>query len=155
VRDATGAPQSVALFGGTSELGIDIVEQLVANRTRTVVLVGRDTEGAEVHAARLRELGAEVEVVGFEATDIGSHAALADVRALGSAKDRARLIREHLLPPAGYMREVYARGSRAPLPWLYARRLAFGARAWWRSRRAGPPPAHRDNAGKPPRPPLP
>ncbi|HKP20505.1 MAG TPA: SDR family NAD(P)-dependent oxidoreductase [Thermoleophilaceae bacterium] len=78
MRDATGAPQSVVLFGGTSELGLDIVERLVANRTRSVVLVARDTEGAESHAARLRETGAAVEVVGFEATDIDAHAAVAD-----------------------------------------------------------------------------
>ena len=78
MRDATGAPQSVVLFGGTSELGLDIVKQLIAARTRKVVLAARDTGSAEAHAAHLRKLGADVDVVEFEATDLGAHATLAD-----------------------------------------------------------------------------
>ena len=62
-------------------------------------------------------------------------AALHDLRSLSSWRDRARLIREHLLPPAAYMRRVYAPGSRAPLAWLYVRRLSAGARTWLRSGR--------------------
>jgi hypothetical protein len=49
--------------------------------------------------------------------------AIANLRALGGTRQRLRLMRELVLPPAGYMREVYARGSRAPLPLLYLRRL--------------------------------
>lgn len=62
-------------------------------------------------------------------------AALSDLRALSSWGDRARLAREHLLPPAAYMREVYAPGSHAPLPWLYVRRVLVGARRWMRRRK--------------------
>ena len=46
MRDALGSVQSVALFGGTSEIGLDIVRALAADRARTVVLVARDTDGA-------------------------------------------------------------------------------------------------------------
>lgn len=66
-------------------------------------------------------------------------AALRDLRALSSWRDRARLVREHLLPPVTYMRGVFAPGSRAPLAWLYVRRLAAGARKW---RRSGPTLRH-------------
>jgi intracellular sulfur oxidation DsrE/DsrF family protein len=53
-----------------------------------------------------------------------------DLRALRSWRERRRLAREHLLPPADYMRTVFAPGSRAPLAWLYTRRLLSGARKW-------------------------
>ena len=43
MRDALGSVQSVALFGGTSEIGLDIVRALAADRARTVVLAARDT----------------------------------------------------------------------------------------------------------------
>jgi len=41
-----------------------------------------------------------------------------------------RLATQHVLPPAAYMREIYAPSSTAPLPWLYARRAWGGARRW-------------------------
>jgi hypothetical protein len=53
----------------------------------------------------------------------GVRAALSDVRAMNSWRDRARVAAEHLLPPAEYMRATYAPGSRAPLAWLYVRRV--------------------------------
>ncbi len=49
--------------------------------------------------------------------------AIANLRALGGGRERLRLARELLLPSPRYMRHVYARGSRAPLPLLYLRRL--------------------------------
>jgi hypothetical protein len=58
--------------------------------------------------------------------------ALTDLTATSSLRDRFRIAREHLLPPPSYMREVYAPGSRAPLPWLYARRVLKGVRKWRR-----------------------
>jgi hypothetical protein len=56
-----------------------------------------------------------------------------DLRAVGSWRRRWRLVGQHLFPPARYMREVYAPGSRAPLAALYARRAWRGARRWLRS----------------------
>jgi hypothetical protein len=55
---------------------------------------------------------------------------IADARALGSWAARLRLMREHLFPPALYMREVYAPTSHAPLAMLYLRRALSGARKW-------------------------
>jgi hypothetical protein len=45
----------------------------------------------------------------------------------------ARLALAHLFPPAAYMRRTYAPSSGAPLPWLYARRVARGFRKWMES----------------------
>ncbi|MFI5177506.1 MAG: nucleotidyltransferase family protein [Vicinamibacterales bacterium] len=53
-----------------------------------------------------------------------------DLRALPTWRARTRLVRQHLFPPAQYMREVYAPASAAPLPWLYARRVWLGAQKW-------------------------
>ena len=53
----------------------------------------------------------------------------ADVAALGPARG-ARLIAEHLFPPASYMREKYGFRSGALLPFAYARRLVGGAAGW-------------------------
>jgi decaprenylphospho-beta-D-erythro-pentofuranosid-2-ulose 2-reductase len=66
VKDALGSVQSVAVFGGTSEIGLDIARGLVADRARTVVLAARDTAGAEQAAAPLRAAGAEVDVVALD-----------------------------------------------------------------------------------------
>ena len=46
-----------------------------------------------------------------------------DLRAVPRWSDRLRLVAGHAFPPAAYMRATYAPASRAPLPWLYARRF--------------------------------
>jgi decaprenylphospho-beta-D-erythro-pentofuranosid-2-ulose 2-reductase len=76
VRDALGGVQSVLVLGGGSEIAQAIVRRLVAERTRTVVLAARRPERLEPFAAELRDAGAAVEAVGFEATDRASHAPL-------------------------------------------------------------------------------
>jgi hypothetical protein len=53
-----------------------------------------------------------------------------DLQALPHWRDRVRLVRQHLLPPPRYMREVYAPHSPSPLPMLYVRRAWRGARRW-------------------------
>jgi hypothetical protein len=55
-----------------------------------------------------------------------------DVRALSRWSDRWQLVREHLFPPADYMRRVYAPASASPLPVLYLARLFRGGRKWLR-----------------------
>jgi hypothetical protein len=55
----------------------------------------------------------------------------ADLRALGPVGS-ARLLREHLVPPADYMRAKYGVSSRAWLPAYYASRVLNGFRKWWR-----------------------
>ena len=69
MRDALGSVQSVALFGGTSEIGLDIVRALVADRARTVVLAARDTARA---AAALPEA---TDVVELDLARVDAHAA--------------------------------------------------------------------------------
>jgi decaprenylphospho-beta-D-erythro-pentofuranosid-2-ulose 2-reductase len=66
VKDALGSVQSVAIFGGTSEIGLDIARALVADRARTVVLAARDTAAAERAAEPLRAAGADVDVVALD-----------------------------------------------------------------------------------------
>jgi hypothetical protein len=56
----------------------------------------------------------------------------ADLRAL-SPRAAARLIREHLFPPAQYMRAKYGVRSRAWLPACYAIRLLSGMSKWLRA----------------------
>ncbi|HYN10681.1 MAG TPA: nucleotidyltransferase family protein [Vicinamibacterales bacterium] len=58
------------------------------------------------------------------------HDAMWDFQALPTWGERLRLVRQHLFPPASYMRDVYAPSSTAPLPVLYARRAFRGARRW-------------------------
>lgn len=60
---------------------------------------------------------------------------VSDLRALRSWRDRARLLREHLVPPASYMRQKYHGRHPALLPALYAWRAASGAWRWIGGRR--------------------
>lgn len=55
-----------------------------------------------------------------------AESALDDLRATRSWRARIRLTREHLFPPADYMRQVYAPASRMPLVFLYLRRTIGG-----------------------------
>lgn len=73
MKDALGSVQSVALFGGTSEIGLAIVERLArSGRLQRVVLVGRDGEALEVAAKRF--VGVSVSVVaGFDAARPEGH----------------------------------------------------------------------------------
>lgn len=54
-----------------------------------------------------------------------------DLRALGPLGG-ARLVREHLFPPAAYMQEMYGVQSRALLPAFYMRRIVAGVSKWLR-----------------------
>jgi decaprenylphospho-beta-D-erythro-pentofuranosid-2-ulose 2-reductase len=73
MRDAVGSVQSVLLLGGTSDIGLDIVRALVADRARTVVLAARDRERAAVTAIGH---GATVEAVELDATRLDTHEAI-------------------------------------------------------------------------------
>jgi len=68
---------------------------------------------------------------------------LDDLRVLRGWRARLTLLKEHLFPDPAYMRLTYARGSRAPLLWLYGRRIVRGAAKWFRQ----PPPAMPDRTG--------
>lgn len=78
MRNALGEPQTIVVFGGTSEIALAIVRRLVTPRTTRVVLACRDVDGAERHRESLSaELApAEVSVVAYEARSYASHSAL-------------------------------------------------------------------------------
>ncbi|MGP3635121.1 decaprenylphospho-beta-D-erythro-pentofuranosid-2-ulose 2-reductase [Streptomyces sp. 24-1644] len=75
MKDAFGAPQSLLVLGGTSEIGLATARRLISRRTRTVRLAGRPSPALEEAAAGLRALGADVRTVTFDALAPESHEA--------------------------------------------------------------------------------
>ncbi|KUM74765.1 decaprenylphospho-beta-D-erythro-pentofuranosid-2-ulose 2-reductase [Streptomyces curacoi] len=73
MKDAFGIPQSLLVLGGTSEIALATARRLIARRTRTVWLAGRPSPALEQSAAELRDLGADVHTVAFDALDPESH----------------------------------------------------------------------------------
>ncbi|WUH91369.1 decaprenylphospho-beta-D-erythro-pentofuranosid-2-ulose 2-reductase [Streptomyces sp. NBC_00433] len=73
MKDAFGAPQSLLILGGTSEIGLATARRLITRRTRTVFLAGRPCERLEAAAESLRAIGALVTTVPFDALDTASH----------------------------------------------------------------------------------
>ncbi len=73
MKDAFGAPQSLLVLGGTSEIGLATARRLIARRTRRVVLAGRPSPALDSAARDLGALGAEVSTVAFDALDPDSH----------------------------------------------------------------------------------
>uniref|UniRef100_A0AAU2VNY7 Decaprenylphospho-beta-D-erythro-pentofuranosid-2-ulose 2-reductase n=1 Tax=Streptomyces sp. NBC_00008 TaxID=2903610 RepID=A0AAU2VNY7_9ACTN len=73
MKDAFGAPQSLLVLGGTSEIGLATARRLIACRTRTVWLAGRPSPALEAAATELRGRGAYVRTVDFDALDTESH----------------------------------------------------------------------------------
>ena len=72
MRDAFGQPQTAILFGGTSEIGLAIVDRLAAARLRHVVLVGRNPSALEDAASALRARSVTATVVLADAADAAS-----------------------------------------------------------------------------------
>ncbi|MFD8826831.1 SDR family NAD(P)-dependent oxidoreductase [Streptomyces sp. NPDC059605] len=76
MKDAFGAPQSLLVLGGTSEIALATARRLITLRTRTVRLAGRPSPALDAAAAELRARGADVRTVDFDALDSGSHEAV-------------------------------------------------------------------------------
>ena len=73
--NAVGTPQSLLLLGGTSEIGLAITEKYVAAAGHLrVVLAGRPSDNLDAAADRLREKGATVSVLPFDARKPETHA---------------------------------------------------------------------------------
>lgn len=72
--DAVGNPQSVLLMGGTSEIGLAVVEAFASDRPLRVVLAARKSERLDAARARLEGLGCAVETVEFDARALDTHA---------------------------------------------------------------------------------
>lgn len=74
MNDALGAPQSVLVLGGSSDIARATIRQLVARRARTVVLAGRDPSALEAAADEARAAGAtRVETLRWDATEVQRH----------------------------------------------------------------------------------
>jgi decaprenylphospho-beta-D-erythro-pentofuranosid-2-ulose 2-reductase len=71
--DAVGNPQSVLLMGGTSEIGLAVVEAFANDRPLRVVLAARPSDRLDAARARLEAKGCAVETVPFEATALDTH----------------------------------------------------------------------------------
>ena len=82
MQDAFGSPQSVLVLGGSSEIALATVRQLIERRVKTVILAVRDPSTVAAQGAELEALGAAVEVIAFDALDTASHA-----NVLGAAFD--------------------------------------------------------------------
>ena len=72
--DAVGNPQSILLLGGTSEIGLAMVEAFASDRPMRVVLAGRESERLDAARARLEQLGCAVETLPFDARELDTHA---------------------------------------------------------------------------------
>jgi decaprenylphospho-beta-D-erythro-pentofuranosid-2-ulose 2-reductase len=72
--NAVGAPQSLLLLGGTSDIAMAIAHRYSRPGLR-VVLAARPSERRSVAAAELKNLGCEVTEVDLDARDHDSHAA--------------------------------------------------------------------------------
>ncbi|HXG87001.1 MAG TPA: hypothetical protein VNJ02_01590, partial [Vicinamibacterales bacterium] len=60
------------------------------------------------------------------------HTQWLNLRDAAGWRPRLDMLRTHLFPPAGYMRQRYADSPDTPLPALYARRLVDGSTRWLR-----------------------
>lgn len=74
MMDALGAPQTLLLLGGTSDIGVAIAKRYAADRPLTVILAARPTDRRTQTAQTLEAIGCQVRQVDFDATDMSSHA---------------------------------------------------------------------------------
>lgn len=76
---ATGDAQTIVVFGGTSEIGLAIVADLITPATRHVVLACRDTTTGAAAGPGLRlPTGCDLHVVDWDATAIDTHPGIVD-----------------------------------------------------------------------------
>jgi decaprenylphospho-beta-D-erythro-pentofuranosid-2-ulose 2-reductase len=72
VIDALGSVGSLLLVGGTSDIAVATARRYLADRPLRVVVAARDTPRRSAVAEELREAGAQVDVVDFDADDPAS-----------------------------------------------------------------------------------
>lgn len=89
--NAVGVPQSILLLGGTSEIGLAIVEEYLAKGTTRVVLAALANDPLrEQSVAQVKAAGAtSVEVIDFDATAFDTHEAVIDQAFAGGDIDVA------------------------------------------------------------------
>jgi decaprenylphospho-beta-D-erythro-pentofuranosid-2-ulose 2-reductase len=86
--NAVGAPQSLLLLGGTSDIALAIAHRYARSGLR-VVLAARPTERRTAAAAMLKDHGCEVTEVDLDARDHESHAATIELAFAGGDIDIA------------------------------------------------------------------
>ena len=74
MKNGVGVNQNIVLFGGTSDIGVEIVRQLVQPGVARVVLVSRDLERAQAASADVAEAHPDVDFlhVRMDAADASS-----------------------------------------------------------------------------------
>jgi decaprenylphospho-beta-D-erythro-pentofuranosid-2-ulose 2-reductase len=73
--DAVGTPSSVLVVGGTSDIGLAVVERLGTGARLRVVLAARPSPRRDAAVERLVAAGHDTAAVDFDAEDTTSHAA--------------------------------------------------------------------------------
>ncbi|MET0134884.1 MAG: decaprenylphospho-beta-D-erythro-pentofuranosid-2-ulose 2-reductase [Kibdelosporangium sp.] len=72
--DAVGSPQSLLVLGGTSEIGLAVAERYARQRPIKVTLAARPSPRLDAAAAKLRDAGATVTTLPFDARHPDTHA---------------------------------------------------------------------------------
>jgi decaprenylphospho-beta-D-erythro-pentofuranosid-2-ulose 2-reductase len=108
VIDAVGNPQSLLLLGGTSEIGLAIARTYARRRPLRVVLAARQSERLDNAVDELREAGATVSTVEFDALDTASHPAVLD-KAFGDGDIDLTVVAFGLLGDAEQVWQDHAR----------------------------------------------
>ena len=97
---------------------------------RAIVCFRTPVPDAVITRLRAAETTSSEITAGYLSARPQAQALADDLRTLRTWRERVTLLRENLLPPAHYMRTVYAPSSGMPLPVLYAWRILHGARKW-------------------------
>lgn len=76
--DAVGNPQSLLVFGGTSDIALATAEKYAAARPLRIVLAARQSDRLDEAAERLRKTGSTVTTLPFDARKPETHAEVID-----------------------------------------------------------------------------
>lgn len=74
MNNGLGVPQTIVLFGGTSEIGLAILNRLVRPGVSRIVMVSRDVDAANISAQHVVARHPEIDClhVAYDASDTGS-----------------------------------------------------------------------------------